>query len=138
MPAKVSGAVSARNARPGPNLAATRPRLTVIPGGRNQPAMVLVAVAALDELHIDLVTSRAERLTYASQVREQLRATGRHLARERYAAAATVLIEIMRLTEQEAQRAEGMAAAPCPCGHEGAGHGPATDDALAVPLRAAA
>lgn len=133
MPQAGSGATSARNARPGPNLAATR-GLRVIAGGRSVRPTVTIAVSALDELHIDHVTARAERLSFATSVREALRQSGRHLARERYAALGMVLLELLRLTEQEDQRARAMASAPCPCGSSGLNHGDADSDALAVPV----
>ena len=132
MAATVSGATSVQNARQRPNLAATRPPLTVIEGGRSQPAMVLVARSALDELHIDLVTARAERTVYAARMHELIRATARRVATTHHASAGTVLLEMDRLTAQETMRARAMDAAACPCGCEGSGHGPADSDALAA------
>ena len=111
----------------------TRPHLTVIPGGRNRHAVVTIRLADLEELHVDHITSRAERVAYTGRLREQLRKVMDRARHYEDAFLGHLLDELTRINEQESQRAMAMDAAPCPCGREGPGHGEAKADALAVP-----
>jgi hypothetical protein len=107
--------------------------LRVIPGGRNKPALVTIPLAAHQELHIELIAARAERLMHATEGRNHLRAALRHLSTDHIAAAGTCILEAVRVLDAEANRAISMSA-DCPCGVNGAGHGRADDAVLAVPL----
>lgn len=100
------------------------PALRVLPGG--------LARVRDDEAHVELVAARAERLVLADKLRGYTRSASRLLASGHIAAASTYLDEMAKVIEQDAQRAVAMA---CPDGCEGSGHGPASDDALAVPVR---
>jgi hypothetical protein len=112
------------------------PSLRVIPGGRNCRALVLVPQGAHEELRLELVIARNERLVYAAKVRELVRLAERHLAAGHTVAAATHLQALSRFNEQEAMRATAMQAPACACGSAGIGHGDADDDALPVPVAA--
>lgn len=133
MPRPVSVPTPARNASQRPNLAATV-GLTVIPGGRNRPEMILVARSAVEEMHAELLVSRKERVTYAVLVRQASRAVQRAIAAGRLSLAATWADQLERASVREQDRAFAADTGPCPCGCQGSGHGPATDDALDVPL----
>lgn len=109
--------------------------LRLIPGG-HRPT-VTVSASDHENLHVEVAAARAERLTHAVEAQRQLRAAARHLSRGRLAACGTSMLEALRIVEAEAQRATAMES-PCACGSDGAGHGPASSDALDVPREAAA
>ena len=113
------------------------PALRVLPGGRSSRSVLLVSASGHDELHVELLSARAERTVHAARARWLIRSALRYLAAGHMAATGTALLDLDKLTEQEARRALAMTA-PCPCGYRGPGHGRADADALAVPVRRAA
>ena len=130
MASRVSGAIHARDGR-------RRPNLAVLEGGARTPATTTVLISDLENTHLELVAARAERTVYSARVHDLIRQVARHIATAHYAAAGTSLMEMDRLTAQEQGRARAMEAAACPCGNDGAGHGPADDAVLAIPVRRA-
>lgn len=108
-------------------------RLRIIEGGRGA-CFVRIRLDALEELHAELTVTRKERVSYASQVRQGSRAVQRAIAAGRLGLAATWADQLERASLREQERAFAMDSRECPCGCEGSGHGPATDDALDVPV----
>ena len=99
-----------------PRLAALpSPHLTLLQGGRSH--------ARHDELHLEIVAAKAERLVLAGHLRAQLRLAMRLLAAGHLAAVGTALVEMLRLSEQDAMRAQAMDTRPCGCDEQGPGHG---------------
>lgn len=96
----------------------------------SRPTLTVLA-SDHEQLHLEVVAARAERLTHATEARNQLRAAARHLSNGRLAACATSMLEAVRVMEAEAERATHMES-PCPCGLTGLNHGPADDEALAA------
>lgn len=84
-----------------------RPALTVIHGGRNQPALIQVPRAAWDELLISRTTASAERVAAAEQERRYLMAALAALGRVQpdVDAAERLLAAALRVANQEATRA---------------------------------
>ncbi len=107
-------------------------RLQVIHGGRAPRPSITVPVSDLEGMHLEVIAARAERTVYAARMHELIRRVARHVSTAHYAAAGTALLEMDRLTAQEAMRAQAMDAVSCPCGCEGSGHGPADSDAVAA------
>ena len=107
------------------------PTLRIIEGGRRR--MVVVPAADHEGLRLEVVAAREERAVLAVRLRAGIHSAMRQLATGHQAAAGTVLVEMLRLVEQEAVRAASMSSA-CPCGLEGAGHGDADGGVLPMPL----
>jgi hypothetical protein len=89
--------------------------LRIIDGGLSR--------SEVDGLRLELFATRHERLAFTAKVRTLLRTVAAHMAAGRFAAAGTALLELDRLTEQEAHRALAMDAPACADGIEGVGHG---------------
>lgn len=96
---------SGRDSRP-------RPKLALIPGGLNRPSLVLVAQGELDELRMEQLQARVDRLVTAQAARQEARSAMRFLRNGSLAAVGVCLVELARLAEAEAVRALHMHVPP--------------------------
>ncbi len=116
----------------------TRPVLRVLEGGGSgTPVLVTVRRDDLEELRMENLAARAERVIHTARMREGLRLIMRLLG-DRDAHIGMLLDQMERANEQEALRALSMGAPRCACGQSGAGHGGHDEDALDVPVERAA
>ncbi|CAN5612592.1 hypothetical protein BH23CHL8_BH23CHL8_18970 [soil metagenome] len=83
-----------------------RPTLALIEGGL--PETVTVRAGELDELRLEALQARAERLVAAQNARKAARSAMAHLRTGHLAACATSLVELAKIAESEASRAIGM------------------------------
>jgi hypothetical protein len=82
-----------------------RPLLSLIRGGRNQPEVIAVERREWDEARIELVVSRAERITFTTAVRHHARLASYALVRDRPSDAEYHLTQLQRLAAHEDARA---------------------------------
>lgn len=90
--------------------------LTLIPGGRNRPEVIEVERRAWDEARMELATTRAERITFVTQVHHHVRAALLALAQVQPDAdrAERYLVAAARLAIREATRLSAVDDDPAP------------------------
>ncbi|MBX3031459.1 MAG: hypothetical protein KF809_15035 [Chloroflexi bacterium] len=81
------------------------PTLTVLPGGLRQPELVTVERRAWDEARIELTVTRAERITFTTQVRHHVHLAAFALVKDRVRDAEYHLTQLERLAAREDARA---------------------------------
>jgi len=85
--------------------AARRPALTLIEGGLRQPEVIAVERSAWDEAQIELAVTRAERITFVTQVRHHVHLAAFALVKDRPGDVEYHLTQLVRLAVREEARA---------------------------------